>query len=79
MCAQPRLTAEELVLFSQWFGSGQLHAAHAQHPESEHFDVFRVSNDPAVGCWEERGVGTGGFHNVRRTSPALCLGTELTP
>lgn len=66
----PRLTAEELIAFSKWFGSGQLHSAHAQHDQSEHFDVFRVSNDPNNGCWEPRGVGTAGFHNDGAFMPA---------
>lgn len=66
----PRLTAKELVAFSKWFGSGQLHSAHAQHDRSEHFDVFRVSNDPNDGCWEPRGVGTSGFHNDGAFMPA---------
>jgi alpha-ketoglutarate-dependent taurine dioxygenase len=66
----PRLTAEELITFSKWFGSGHLHSAHAQHDRSEHFDVFRVSNDPNDGCWEPRGVGTSGFHNDGAFMPA---------
>ena len=44
--------------------------ADAQHEQSEHFDVFRVSNDPVAGCWEPRGVGTSGFHNDGAFMPA---------
>lgn len=66
----PRLSAEELVAFARWWGSGVLHAAHHVHPCAEHRDVFRVSNDPDVGCWEDGGVGTAGFHNDGAFMPA---------
>jgi taurine dioxygenase len=59
------------VAFSRWFGSGRLHAAHLQHPAALHRDVFRVSNDAALGCWEDGGgVGSGGFHNDGAFMPA---------
>lgn len=57
------LSCDELVAFGSWFGCGLLHSSHRVHSCAEHQDVFRVSNDPDVGCFEGTGVGTGGFHS----------------
>ena len=66
----PRLSADELVDFSKWFGCGRLHSAHKNHHAAEHPDVFRVSNNPDFGCWEDNGVGSQGFHNDGAFMPA---------
>lgn len=57
------LSCDELVAFGKCFGRGHLHSAHRVHPKVAHEDVFRVSNNPDEGCFEEGGVGTGGFHS----------------
>ena len=45
------------VEISRWFGP--LESTFYKHPASPHPDVFRVSNDPEVGC---TGVGRTGWH-----------------
>ena len=52
---QNELTAEKQVELSEHLG--KIESTFYKHPASPHPDVFRVSNDPEVGC---TGVGRTG-------------------
>uniref|UniRef100_A0A1B6C9E7 TauD/TfdA-like domain-containing protein n=1 Tax=Clastoptera arizonana TaxID=38151 RepID=A0A1B6C9E7_9HEMI len=54
---QGAVSGNRHVEISKWFG--ELDSVFYQHPKSPHYDVFRVSNDPAEGC---TGVGRTGWH-----------------
>lgn len=53
---QNQLTPEKQVELSGLLG--EIESSFYKHPQSPHPDVFRVSNDPKVGC---TGVGRTGY------------------
>ena len=57
------MSAVNLLQFAKLFGSGEIHSAHRVHPKCEHKDVFRVSNNPEIGCYTPNGLGSVGWHN----------------